>query len=344
MQFETVPAPHISTGNTVPKVMRRVLLATLPAIALLGYWFGIGVFTNLLLATAFAVAFEALALRLRRRPVRRFVADWSAVVSAWLLAVALPPLSPWWLIAVASAFSILVAKHLFGGLGHNPFNPAMVGYVVVLIAFPVELTAWSTPTGPTPNTTSAWQSLGAVFGGQDAVAPDGATGATVLDLTRIELSRGNTLSNIQADPAFGLVAGYGWEWVALAWLGGGLWLLFKRVIRWQIPVTTIGAMVVVATLFWASDSERYASPLFHLLSGATLLGAFFVATDPVSASTTPLGRLLYGAGIGILIWVIRTFGGFPDGVAFAVLLMNVAAPTIDHYTRPRVFGHRADSR
>lgn len=342
MHFETAPAPHVTTGNTVPTVMRRVLLATAPGIALLVYWFGVGVFSNLLLAVLFAVAFEALALRLRNLPVRRTLADSSALVSACLLALALPPLSPWWLIAVASAFSILVAKHLFGGLGHNPFNPAMVGYVAVLIAFPVELTAWLTPVGPVANGASLSQSLAAVFGGRGAVELDGATGATVLDLTRIELSRGNTLSSIQADPAFGYVAGVGWEWVALAWLAGGLWMLWKRVIHWQIPVTTLAALVVVATLFWASDSERYASPLFHLFSGATLLGAFFIATDPVSASTTPRGRLLYGAGIGLLIWLIRTFGGYPDGVGFAVLMMNVAAPTIDHYTRPRVFGQQTD--
>jgi electron transport complex protein RnfD len=337
---EATTRGDVALGNTVTLVMRRVLLAALPGIFVLTFWFGIGVLTNLLLATLFALAFETLALKLRRRSARWVLEDLSAVVTAWLLALALPPLSPWWLIAIAIGFAILVAKQLYGGLGHNPFNPAMVGYVVVLIAFPAELSAWLLPAGMEQDPPSLLQSLTVVFAGNGALDLDGATGATILDLTRTELGRGRTLTEIGALPVFGGLGGYGWEWVAMAWLGGGAWLLWKRVIRWQIPTAVIGALGLLATLFWLVDSERYASPLYHLFGGATLLGAFFIATDPVSASTTPRGRLIYGAGVGIVIWVIRTWGGYPDGVAFAVLTMNMMAPTIDYYTQPRVFGQR----
>lgn len=338
MQFATGPSPHLPRPNSVHRVMQRVLIALVPGIVVLTVVMGIGVISNLVLCTVSALLLEAASLWLRGRPVRTHINDLSAVVTAWLLAIALPPLSPWWLILIGNGFAIVVAKQLYGGLGYNPFNPAMVGYVVVLIAFPLELTSWVAPIGLGATDITLWQSLQAIAG-SGVASLDGVTAATPLDVAKTELSRGRTLSEIRDGAAFGLVGGHGLEWVNLAFLGGGLWLLWKQVIQWQIPVSMLASLAVVAGLFWMVDPGTHPTPLFHLATGAAILGAFFIATDPVSAATTPTGRIVFGAGIGVLTYVIRTWGGYPDGVAFAVLLMNLVAPTIDYYTQPRVFGH-----
>jgi len=337
MRFRTAPAPHLALPTSVPLIMKRVLMALLPGTAALVWLFGVGVLTNVLLAIGFCVAIEAAVLRLRRRPLALFLSDFSATVTGWLLGVALPPLSPWWLILVASLFAILVAKQLYGGLGYNPFNPAMVGYVVVLISFPVDMTAWLSPDN---GGIGFLDSLAAVFSG--AVSQiDGATAATALDTLKTQIEFGRMISELSSGPAFGLFGGAGTEWVAVSFMAGGIWMVYMGVTNWQIPTSTLAGLFCSAAIFWALDPEVYASPVFHLFSGGAMLGAFFIATDPVSACATPRGRLFFGAGVGALTYVIRTWGGYPDGVAFAVLLMNLMAPTIDHYTRPRVFGHEA---
>lgn len=323
--------------------MRRVLYAMVPGIAALVWFFGWGVLVNLALATGVALLAEAMMLAARGKPLALHLNDCSAVVTAWLLAVALPPLAPWWLTAIGVLAAIVVAKHLYGGLGYNPFNPAMIGYVVLLISFPREMSAWLLPHGVgQPHAMSLLEALHAIFGGvlPARFAPDALTGATPLDVLRTKLGLGLSVTEIRDSPVFGIVAGSGWEWAALGFLAGGVWLVYARVAAWQIPAGMLGALAIISTIFFLVDPRRYAPPWFHLWSGAAIFGAFFIATDPVTASTTPRGRLIYGAGIGILAYIIRAFGGYPDGVAFAVLLMNIAAPTIDLYTQPRVFGAR----
>jgi electron transport complex protein RnfD len=167
--------------------------------------------------------------------------------------------------------------------------------------------------------------------------------ATPLDTIKTQLKLDRSVEQIvNTGSVFGSFGGKGWEWINVAFLAGGLWMIYKRIISWHIPVAMLAALTLMAVIFYAVDPTAYSSPVFHLFSGAAMLGAFFIATDPVTASTTPRGRLIYGAGIGALTYIIRTWGGFPDGVAFAVLLMNIAAPTIDYYTQPRVFGHKKD--
>ena len=237
--------------------------------------------------------------------------------------------------------AIVVAKHLYGGLGYNPFNPAMIGYVVLLISFPREMSAWLIPHGiGQPHALSLLDSLQIIFGGAGSLPVDALTGATPLDVLRTRLGLGQTVTDIRNSPVFGVVAGQGWEWATAGFLAGGLWLVYTRTAAWQIPAGLLGGLVVMSTTFYLIDPQHYAPPWFHIWSGAVIFGAFFIATDPVTASTTPRGRLIYGAGIGILIYIIRGFGGYPDGVAFSVLLMNIAAPTLDLYTRPRVFGEK----
>jgi electron transport complex protein RnfD len=344
MEFPTQSSPYLPATNDVSRLMVQVMLALVPGALCLFWFFGWGVLINLAVATATAVVAEAGALKLRGRTVLPILSDGSAVLTGLLLGLALPPLAPWWIPFIGAAFAIVVAKQLYGGLGYNPFNPAMVGYVVLIISFPLQMTLWSAPHGSDGEMLSLVDTLGLVFGQLPPAGAtlDAVTMATPLDSYKTQIGQNLTWSEIVSGPLFGRFAGYGWEWINFAFLLGGLWLWQRRAIRWHIPLAMLTGLFVAALLFYIADADSFASPLFHLFSGATMLGAFFIATDPVSAATTPRGRLYYGAGIGVLVYMIRTWGGYPDGVAFAVLLMNMAAPTIDYYTQPRVFGHRKD--
>jgi Na+-translocating ferredoxin:NAD+ oxidoreductase subunit D len=345
MRFETTAPPHVRPANSVTRVMGQVVLALVPATAAWVWYFGPGILYNMAVAAAVALACEAGALALRRRPVVPQLLDLSALVTAVLLAFCLPPLTPWWITATGAAFAILFAKQLYGGLGFNPFNPAMAGYVVLLISFPEQMTRWLPPLGESLGLAAAsldaWQTLRFTLTGAlpETIGWDALSGATPLDDLRTQLSLMRTVEEVRAGPLYGDLGARGWEWTA-NWIAlGGLFLLWRKVIRWQIPVAVILGACVPAAFFWLFNPGAYPPPTFHLFSGATLLCAFFIATDPVSAAASPSGRLVYGFGIGLLVFVIRSWGGYPDGVAFAVLLMNMAVPAIDHFTRPRTYGH-----
>jgi electron transport complex protein RnfD len=322
--------------------MGMVMLALIPGTLALWWYFGWGVIINLGIAVVTAVAAEALVLRMRGRAAGPVLIDLSAVLTAWLLAIALPPLLPWWQTVLGSAFAIIVAKQLFGGIGFNPFNPAMAGYVLLLVSFPVSMTRWLPPDILGGGGLTLLESLRVVFTGVLPVDTswDVLSSATPLDEMRSELSQNRMISEIRQSPLWGDFGARGWEWVANWFLLGGLFLLWRGVISWRIPLSMLGALAVISGIFWAFDPETHPHPGFHLFSGAAIVGAFFIATDPVSGSTTPRGQLIFGALIGCLVFIIRTWGGYPDAVAFAVLLMNMAAPTIDYYTQPRVFGQR----
>jgi len=320
--------------------MLRVLLALCPATLAHIWFFGPGLAFNMAIAVTACVGGEALILRLRQRPVGPALGDLSAVVTGVLLAFCLPPLTPWWITVCGGVFAIVFAKQLYGGLGFNPFNPAMAGYAVVLISFPVEMTRWLAPRELTETVPGVFSSLKSVLTGKPpgAASWDGMTMATPLDFAKTEIARLQTMPEIRADAMFGVFAGLGWEWIA-NWVAiGGIWLIYKGVIRWHIPVTMLATLGLCAFIFWVADPGKFGSPGFHVFGGAAMLGAFFIATDPVSAATTTRGRVIYAAGIGLLTYVIRTWGGYPDGVAFAVLLMNLCVPLIDRYTRPRIYG------
>lgn len=346
MRFKTLTSPHIHAPTSVTLVMVQVLVALVPGIAIYSYYFGWGVLINIAFTMLVALACEAVMLNIRKSPITPFLTDGSALVTAALLGVALPPLLPWWATLTAIAFAIVVAKHLYGGLGYNPFNPAMAGYALLLISFPREMTAWLAPQMLGQYHLGFNDTLMAIFTGRlpEGLSIDAFTMASPLDMLKTQIRLDQSVSEIMfTSPVFGVLSGKGWEWINAAFLSGGLWLMYRKIIGWQIPVGMLGAITLIALAFYVFDPEHHASPLFHLFSGASILGAFFIATDPVSAATTNPGRLIYGAGIGILTYVIRTWGGYPDGVAFAVLLMNMTAPTIDYYVKPRVFGHNKKS-
>lgn len=335
-------SPYISNAPTVRTIMLKVLLALVPAIAVYVWQFGAGILVTLALATVTALLTEGLLLRLRQRPVQPYLSDLSAVITAWLLALAIPPLTPWWLIVVGTAFAIVFAKQLYGGLGYNPFNPAMVGYAVLLISFPVLMTKWPAALSLAEHPLSFAEQCRYIFSGllPGGVELDAVTSATPLDTLKTQLRLQHTVGDIQQASLFGMLAGKGSQSVAVAYLLGGLYLWQQRVITWHLPVAFLSVLTALSGLFWLIDPAHYASPLLHLFAGASMLGAFFIITDPVSGPTTPKGKLWFAAGVAIFTWCIRNFGGFPDGVAFAVLVMNICVPLIDSLTQPRVFGHR----
>jgi len=351
MNNTLLSSPHLKQSKSVTDIMLLVLLGLVPGSLTLYFFFGPGILFTLLVANLSAIFFEALMLKLRQRPILYHLGDFSAVVTASLLALCLPPLTPWWITIIAVGFAIVMAKHLYGGLGHNIFNPAMIGYVIVLISFPGPMTHWIKPdTKPiTQNLTkqddlySAKNIIYSQLQGNSKQAIktfDAISSATPLDIVKNELDRGKTLTEIKKSPLFGKVAGVGWQWVNLAFLIGGIFLILKKVITWHIPFAMLSTLFILANIFYGYDSDSFSNPIFHLFSGGTMLAAFFIATDPVSSCTTVKGRLLFGFGVACYIFIIRTWGGYPDGIAFAILLMNMKAPTIDYFTKPKVFGSK----
>lgn len=334
--------PFAHGFNTVQKTMFTVLLALTPATLFNLYLFGWPAILLFTITVGSCVAIEAICLQVAGKPVGATLADYSAILTGWLLAMSLPPWAPWWVGVLAAFFAIALAKHPFGGIGQNVFNPAMVGRTVMLVSFPVAMTAWVAPHPLfSPDAPGLMQALSITFG---SGAPDAMASASALGHVKTELSRGIPVTQSLAqtpdlmDMALGYRAGSMGETSAILILIGGLFLIFRRIISWHIPVSVMGGLFVMASIFHAVDPARYASGTFHLVSGATFLGAFFIATDYVTSPVTKKGQLIFGLGCGMLIWLIRTFAGYPEGVAFAVLLMNGLAPIIDQYTRPRAFG------
>lgn len=313
---------HSQSLNTA-QIMRQVIYALTLGIVALFYFFGWGVFVQILLGVLSAVIFESIFVLMRGRSALASLSDGSAILTAILLAISIPSIAPWWIVVVGVGFAIIFGKQLFGGLGNNPFNPAMLGYAFLLISYPLQMTTWQA------DFLSLSQALNSVF----SSGVDALSGATKLDEIKTGLSLGNDISTMASHSMAHL-------WINIGFLLGGIYLLIRRIIFWQIPVAVLFGIVVMAFLINLLSAQEHLPVTLHLTLGATMLGAFFIATDPISASTTPTGRLIYGFLIGVLVVVIRTFGGYPDGVAFAVLLLNMMVPLIDYYTQPKVFGRQ----
>lgn len=339
MSFTT--SPYLLKDTSVSQVMIQVCIALMPGIVAYFWLIGPAILFQLLIATLAALLAETLMLKIQGKPLAMFLSDGSAIVTAWLIALTFPPLAPWWLVFTGTVFAIVVAKHLYGGLGQNPFNPAMVAFAVCIVSFPALMSQW-------PNIglqLGLKEQLDIILGLAPSV--DALSGATPLDSLKTALKLGDgsiDVANLLANQdIFGNFAGRGWEWVAAGYLLGGLWLWQRKIITWHIPVAFIAAMSLISGALWLYNPAQFANPLFHLLSGGAMIGAFFIATDPVSGCTTPRGKLIFGAGAGTLAYIIRVFGGYPDGVAFAVLLMNLCAPVIDLLTQPPIFGMKDKS-
>ncbi len=326
----------MSPTPSVARVMTEVLVALLPGIAAHVWLFGPGILFSLALCAGFGLLFEAAILKARDYPLRPFLGDGTTLVTAALLALTLPTLLPWWLYAVGMLFATVVGKHLYGGLGQNTFNPAMLGFSVLIISFPAQINVWPAPAALAAYSLSLSDAFEMIFTGA-RLQIDAYSAATPLDSLKAHLRSGHDAASlIGAQLIPDLQAR---DLVALSYLLGGLYLLARRIITWHIPVAFLGGIALTSGVLYLIDPSHQAGPFFHLIVGGTLLGAFFIATDPVSAANTPVGKLLYAGLAGLITVMIRSFGSFPDGIAFAILLMNSAAPLIDAYTQPKVFGH-----
>ena len=332
--------PHTHSLFNVPRTMIAVMVCLAPATGYGFYQFGLPAVFLFAVTLVAAYAFEILCLILTGRPVALFARDGSALLTGWLVAMSLPPWAPWWVGVLGAGIAIVIGKHVFGGLGQNLFNPAMVSRAMLLVALPVPLTQWVAPLhGAGPDLA---QALAITFG---AGAPiDAISAASVLGQIDSLRDAGLPMAEILLqvaplhDQFIGAVPGSLGETSALLLLAGGLGLVLLRIVTPTIPLAVLGSLLACATLGWLVAPDSAPPPLMHLASGAVMLCAFFIATDYVTAPVTGLGKAIYGMGIGVLIYVIRTWGAFPEGVAFAVLLMNACTPLIDTYVRPRVFG------
>ncbi|WP_163933172.1 electron transport complex subunit RsxD [Paraferrimonas sp. SM1919] len=348
MAFMRQSSPHVRERVSTSKVMLWTILATIPGMLLQTAFFGIGSLIQVLLCVVFCLSFEVLSLKLRGKQPQNYLKDNSAILTGVLIGLALPALAPWWLAFIGCLFAIMIVKQLYGGIGNNLFNPAMAAYVLLLISFPVPMTQWPAASYLSASTPGLLSSLDAIFFNnlevikQAQLGFDGVSMATALDTLKTDLTLGLTSSESLAKSLFSNDYGSPWMWLNLAYLAGGIALIQLKVIRWHIPTAIIASLFFCSALGYIFLPDLSGSPIFHLSSGATMIAAFFIATDPVSAATSPKARLIYGALIGLMIYIIRTFGGYPDAVAFAVLLANICVPLIDYYVRPQTYGHPRD--
>ena len=330
-------SPFVKESRSVAQIMRYVLLALIPAVVLHVVFMGFGILIQFALAAFVGIALEIAILRLRRKPWRDGIDDLSVLVLAALFTIAVPPYAPFWFTIAGVAFAVIVGKHIYGGIGGNVFNPAMAGYAFVLVSFPVVGTQWPV-IGGEADFIGPLGALIHIFASQ--ASADAVSGATVLDFSRTQAALMVMRSEMLGDAVFGRIAGRSWEWINFAYLIGGLWLCFLRIISWRIAAGVIVGIALPALIFSGLDPELRAGVLFHLFAGAAMPAAFFIATDPVSSPAAPRAMLAFGFGVGLLIYCIRVWGAYPDGVAFSVLIMNALVPGLDRIFRPLSYGRR----
>ncbi len=324
-------SPHVHSDRTSKKVMYDVLFALIPAFLVSIYLFGISALIMTSVAVLSCIAFEYLIQKYILKTAIT-VGDGSALITGILLAFNLPSSLPLWMVIIGSLVAIGIAKMSFGGLGYNIFNPALVGRVFLLVSFPVQMTSWPIP----------FENNGTLF--------DAVTGETTLGIIKEGLMYGETMSTISEkiptilELLLGISSGSAGEMSALALILGGLYLLIRKVITWHIPVTILLTMALFTGIFWVIDPEMYANPLIHILSGGAILGAFYMATDLVTSPMTKKGMIIFAAGIGVITVVIRFYGAYPEGISFAILIMNAFVPLINTYFKPRRFGSKIKAK
>ena len=348
-------SPFQHARHSTNNIMLMVVAACIPGISISTWYFGYGILLNVLLSIAFALSFEAAAVSLRERHIQAILADNSALVAAVLFGLAIPPGSPWWMPFLGMGFAILIAKHIYGGLGQNPFNPAMCGYLFLLLCFPLEMTSWHIPSDALSDVqefapislSGLQQSLQlsfpflnlSTFSSNELI--DGLAMATPLIESKMA-GTSKLLAAWQTDLSmFSRSSETAWELVNIGYFCGGCFLLLQRIISWHIPAAVIATVLTLSILFYSPGGYTiYGTPYLHLFGSATMIGAFFIATDPVSAATTSKGKLVYGMIIGLSIYSVRVWGNYLDSIAIAVLLGNFSAPLLDHFLRPRIYGHK----
>lgn len=358
MPLIMLSSPHAHGGDSIRMMMFTVILALLPAAIFSVYLFGWLALLLIVTCMATALAAEAVSLKLMGRPLNTLL-DNSAALTALLLALTLPAATPWWMAVLGSLFAIILGKQIYGGIGYNIFNPALSARVILLISFPLNMTTWLIPMSVDMGTAASAANLYDLstcltifFAGLDSLPAfasqglDAITMASPLGHVKTQATLGITAPDALSayhynalDAFLGFEAGSIGETSALALLIGGIFLLARHSITWHIPLSYLATVALLSAIFSAIAPDQFTPPLFHLFAGGLMLCAFFMASDPVTSPVTPLGQLIFGIGCGIITWSIRSFGGYPEGAMFSVLLMNCAVPLIDHYCRPRVYGH-----
>ncbi len=354
MAFWIASSPHNHNKAETSALMRLVIYALIPGIFAQWYFFGWGNIIHISLAVFTALFCEFIVLSIRNKNnISKQLFDGSAVLTAVLLGICLPAIAPWWISIIGAMFAIVIVKQLYGGLGHNPFNPAMAAYVMLLISFPLQMTSWQPPLTLMTVDLDFANTLNVIFSGftkegysveQLRTSVDGFTMATPLDTLKTDLGIGFTVFESIEKNVFGEHFALGWEWINFAFLLGGLVLIAKKAIAWQTPVSFLSSLFICSFIAYTITPDSSASTMFHWMTGGCMLGAFFILTDPVTGATSNKGRFIIGALAGLLVYLIRTFGGYPDGIAFSILLCNMAAPLIDQYTRPRTYGHHTNTK
>lgn len=340
---QLISSPHAHDVSSVKRTMYTVCLAMTPATLYGLYLFGWPAINLFVLCLLTAVASEAICLKLAGHDLSETL-DGSALITGWIIAMTLPPWAPWWTAVVGTAFAIVIGKQAYGGLGQNVFNPAMLARVGLLISFPVAMTTW-VAADPITSATAPGFIDGLKITFELMPIPDGVTGATALGhvKTALTMNIGVTQSMPEAfdmgNAMLGSTRGSLGETSAVLIILGGVFLIWKKVISWHIPVMMIVSMAVISAIFNLINPDRFTPPMYNLLSGALMLGAFFIATDMVTSPTSKTGQMIYAIGISCVVFIIRTWGTFPEAVAFAVLFMNALTPIIDRYFRPRMFGY-----
>src|SRR6056300_207129 len=328
-----IDSPAIKERSTVSMLMFTVILGLLPALFLQIGFFGYQILGNLFFGIGFALFLEAVCLKLRNYPIRPFILDGSAFVTAWLLIISVPTNIPIWTLLIGIFFSIVVAKHAYGGIGSNPFNPAMIGYAVLLISFPKIMTNWPISDDFEIRNFIQFSQFFSIANINEAY--DAIVSATPLDQIKTSLFLGKEVNALPIS----LSTFSSYQMIAILYFLGGLFLVYKKVITWHLPLSLILSIYIFSGLLHLYDQNTYMSSTFHLLNGATFLAAFFIITDPVSSPTTLKGKIIFGILIGLITVIIRNFGGYPDGIAFAVIFMNIFVPLIEKFTQPKVFGY-----
>ncbi|MCK3683272.1 RnfABCDGE type electron transport complex subunit D [Maribellus sp. YY47] len=315
------PSPHVHSSDSTQKIMYRVIYAMIPALAWSVFMFGVDALRVTLIAVAACVAFEYLIQKYLMK-VTPSVTDGSAIITGILLAFNVPSSLPWWIILIGALASMGIGKLSFGGLGSNIFNPALVGRVFLLLSFPVQMTSWP---------------------GIKLASVDAVSAATPLALIKESVKNGVPISKIQGlpdltDMALGMNAGSLGEVSAFLLVLGGIYMIWKKVITWHIPVSILATVLVFSGIFWMINPEMYVNPVYHIMAGGLMLGAVFMATDMVTSPMNPKAQIIYGIGIGLITINIRMFGAYPEGISFAILIMNAVTPLLNYYIKPKRFG------
>lgn len=342
--------PYIYHIYNVRKIMFLVIIACIPGIITKCYFFGSGTLIQILLSITISLLLEIVVLKIRLKNIKIHLQDNSAVLTSILFGISIPSLLPWWMTAIGIFFSIVVAKHLYGGIGQNIFNPAMLGYAILLISFPVHMNNWNESNSNLPLLKNIKQSLNIIFfqnnihdieNTNSNIFPEVFTEATPLNNFKIRNHLKDTYISERTEYHFlkNIIVQNNWKYINISFFLGGFFLFLKKIICWRIPLSFLSVLGILSTVSFIYSKELFLSPFIHFFSGGTMICAFFIATDPVTTSCTNIGKIVFGMIIGFLTWIIRNYSDYPDAIAFSILFANMLVPLIDHCTKTSGYGH-----